>query len=164
MRAGLAAVLFLSAGCDERSVRSDADLMDAESVDLLFHNGQILIVDDAFSVHSVLAVADGKVVASGGEELLDRYHAKKTVDLSGQTLMPGFVDSHTHISGDARRYIDLTDVSSIVEIQSLVRDKAALLGSGEWITGYGWSEDELVEQRKPSRYDLMTPRRTTLWC
>ena len=35
-----------------------------------------------------------------------------------------------------------------------MRDKAALLGSGEWITGYGWSEDELVEQRKPSRYDL----------
>ena len=35
-----------------------------------------------------------------------------------------------------------------------MRDQAALLGSGEWITGYGWSEDELVEQRKPSRYDL----------
>jgi predicted amidohydrolase YtcJ len=99
-------------------------------------------------------VSDGKVVATGGEELLDHYRARKTVDLSGQTLMPGFVDSHTHISGDARRYIDLTDVSSIVEIQSLVRDKAALLGSGEWITGYGWSEDELAEQRKPTRYDL----------
>jgi predicted amidohydrolase YtcJ len=150
----LAAVLFLGAGCGESPDRSAAAPVDAESVDLLFHNGQILIVDDAFSIHSVLAVSDGKVVASGGEELLDHYRARKTVDLSGQTLMPGFVDSHTHISGDARRYIDMTDVSSIVEIQSLVRDKAALLGSGEWITGYGWSEDELAEQRKPTRYDL----------
>lgn len=150
----LAAVLFLGAGCGESPDRSVAAPVDAESVDLLFHNGQILIVDDAFSIHSVLAVSDGKVVASGGEALLDHYRARKTVDLSGQTLMPGFVDSHTHISGDARRYIDLTDVSSIVEIQSLVRDKAALLGSGEWITGYGWSEDELAEQRKPTRYDL----------
>ena len=150
----LVVVLFLGAGCGESPDRSAAAPVDAESVDLLFHNGQILIVDDAFSIHSVLAVSDGKVVASGGEELLDHYRARKTVDLSGQTLMPGFVDSHTHISGDARRYIDLTDVSSIVEIQSLVRDKAALLGSGEWITGYGWSEDELAEQRKPTRYDL----------
>ena len=154
MSASLAAVLFLSAGCDDQLAGSAADSGDVESVDLLFHNGQILIVDDAFSIHSVLAVADGRVVASGGEELMSRYRAQKTVDLSGQTLMPGFVDSHTHISGDAQRYIDLTDVSSVVEIQSLVRDKAALLGSGEWITGYGWSEDELVEQRKPSRYDL----------
>ena len=85
---------------------------------------------------------------------MNRYHAKQTVDLSGQTLMPGFVDSHTHISGDAQRYIDLTEVSSIVEIQALVRGKAALLGSGAWITGYGWSEDELMERRKPTRYDL----------
>ena len=154
MSASLAAVLFLSAGCDDQLAGSAADSGDVESVDLLFHNGQILIVDDAFSIHSALAVADGRVVASGGEELMSRYRAQKTVDLSGQTLMPGFVDSHTHISGDAQRYIDLTDVSSVVEIQSLVRDKAALLGSGEWITGYGWSEDELVEQRKPSRYDL----------
>ena len=154
MSASLAAVLFLSAGCDDQLAGSAADSGDVESVDLLFHNGQILIVDDGFSIHSALAVADGRVVASGGEELMSRYRAQKTVDLSGQTLMPGFVDSHTHISGDAQRYIDLTDVSSIVEIQSLVRDKAALLGSGEWITGYGWSEDELVEQRKPSRYDL----------
>jgi predicted amidohydrolase YtcJ len=151
----LAIFLLLVASCGQSFAGPDAtEPVDAESVDLLFHNGQILIVDKAFSVRSALAVADGKVVASGGEELMNRYRAKQAVDLSGQTLMPGFVDSHTHISGDAQRYIDLTEVSSIVEIQALVRGKAALLGSGAWITGYGWSEDELTEQRKPTRYDL----------
>ena len=151
----LAIFLLLVASCGQSFAGPDATRpVDAESVDLLFHNGQILIVDKAFSVRSALAVADGKIVASGGEELMNRYRAKQTVDLSGQTLMPGFVDSHTHISGDAQRYIDLTEVSSIVEIQALVRGKAALLGSGAWITGYGWSEDELMEQRKPTRYDL----------
>ena len=154
-RTRLAIWLLLVASCGQSFAGPDAtEPVDAESVDLLFHNGQILIVDKAFSVRSALAVADGKVVASGGEELMNRYRAKQTVDLSGQTLMPGFVDSHTHISGDAQRYIDLTEVSSIVEIQALVRGKAALLGSGAWITGYGWSEDELMEQRKPTRYDL----------
>ena len=154
-RTRLAIWLLLVASCGQSFAGPDAsEPVDAESVDLLFHNGQILIVDKAFSVRSALAVADGKVVASGGEELMNRYRAKQTVDLSGQTLMPGFVDSHTHISGDAQRYIDLTEVSSIVEIQALVRGKAALLGSGAWITGYGWSEDELTEQRKPTRYDL----------
>src|SRR5262249_55717879 len=31
---------------------------------------------------------------------------------------------------------------------------AAQLGPGEWITGYGWSEDQLSEKRKPLRTDL----------
>ena len=32
--------------------------------------------------------------------------------------------------------------------------RAEQLGAGEWITGYGWSEDELAEQRRPFRWDL----------
>jgi hypothetical protein len=35
-----------------------------------------------------------------------------------------------------------------------VADKAAAVGPGNWITGYGWSEDELAEQRRPLRSDL----------
>ena len=72
----LVVVLFLGAGCGESPDRSAAAPVDAESVDLLFHNGQILIVDDAFSIHSVLAVSNGKVVASGGEEVA--VFAKRT--------------------------------------------------------------------------------------
>ena len=68
--------------------------------------------------------------------------------------MPGFIDSHTHIRGRPQRYIELGDVSSITEIQSLIRAKANELGEGEWVTGYGWSEDELIEGRRPIRQDL----------
>ena len=68
--------------------------------------------------------------------------------------MPGFIDSHTHIRGRPQRYIELGDVSSITEIQSLIQDKAEELSEGEWITGYGWSEDELIEGRRPLRQDL----------
>ena len=39
-------------------------------------------------------------------------------------------------------------------MQSLIRKKVKELGEGEWITGYGWSEDELAEGRKPLRRDL----------
>jgi len=123
-------------------------------VDLVLHNGKILTIDNNFSIHSAIVVNQGKVIVSGDESILTEYKAKKIIDLMGKTLMPGFNDSHTHISGNPRRYIDLSDTGSIIEIQALVRDKAKDLGQGEWITGYGWSEDELTEQRKPSRYDL----------
>ena len=76
MSAGLAAVLFLSAGCDERSVAwSDADLMDAESVDLLFHNGQILIVDDAFSALGI-GMAD---ICQRRRRTEDRYAQRPSI-------------------------------------------------------------------------------------
>ncbi len=35
-----------------------------------------------------------------------------------------------------------------------MRSKADELGPGEWITGYGWSEDEFAEKRNPTRWDL----------
>ncbi|MDB2596203.1 amidohydrolase [Pseudomonadales bacterium] len=123
-------------------------------VDLVLHNGKVLTIDNNFSIQSAIAINDGKVVITGDESILAQYKASKIVDLNGKTLMPGFNDSHTHISGNPRRYIDLSNTTSILEMQSLVRDKANALGPGEWITGYGWSEDELTEQRKPTRYDL----------
>ena len=151
--AGTTAALTLSVACSDAPDVQPAKA-DRQIVDLVFHNGHVLTVDEAFSVHQVLVVDDGKVVASGTQELLQIYEGDSTIDLAGNTLMPGFNDSHTHLSGDARRYIDLNKVSSIAQIQSLVRAKAQVLGPGEWITGYGWSEDELSEQRKPNRYDL----------
>ena len=151
--AGTTAALTLSVACSDAPDVQPAKA-DRQIVDLVFHNGHVLTVDEAFSVHQVLVVDDGKVVASGTQELLQIYEGESTIDLAGNTLMPGFNDSHTHLSGDARRYIDLNKVSSIAQIQSLVRAKAQVLGPGEWITGYGWSEDELSEQRKPNRYDL----------
>jgi len=106
-------------------------------VDLILHNGKVLTIDNNFSIQSAIAINEGKVVVTGDESILVQYKASKIVDLNGKTLMPGFNDSHTHISGNPRRYIDLSDTTSIIEMQSLVRDKANALGPGEWITGYG---------------------------
>jgi predicted amidohydrolase YtcJ len=122
--------------------------------DLILSNGKVVSVDEEFSIHSTIVVSDGKVVELGGASLLDKYEAVTVRDLDGKTLIPGFIDSHTHISGDPQRYIDLSEITSIAEMQDLIRAKAEELGAGEWITGYGWSEDELAEGRKPLRGDL----------
>jgi len=124
------------------------------AADLILNNGKIVSVDDTFSIHDTIVVSDGRVVELGDASLLDKYSATTVRDLQGKTLIPGFIDSHTHIRGRPRRYIELSEVGSIAEMQDLIRAKAAELGEGEWITGYGWSEDELAEGRKPLRGDL----------
>ena len=122
--------------------------------DLILSNGKVVSVDEEFSIHSTIVVSDGKVVELGDASLLNKYEAVTVRDLDGKTLIPGFIDSHTHISGDPQRYINLSEITSIAEMQDLIRAKAEELGAGEWITGYGWSEDELTEGRKPLRGDL----------
>jgi predicted amidohydrolase YtcJ len=123
-------------------------------VDTILHNGKIATIDASLSIASAVAIEGDRFVAVGGEALLDEYRSSNTVDLGGKFAMPGFIDSHTHLRGQPQRYIDLTKTTSIEEIKGLVRDKVEELGIGEWITGYGWSEDFMAEQRRPLRGDL----------
>ncbi len=125
-----------------------------ESVDLVLHNGKIFTADQLLSTFSAVAVRDDRIVALGWDGLLDQYRAARTVDLDGKLVVPGFIDTHIHISGDPERWVDLAGLENMAELKARVTRKAERLGSGEWITGYGWSEDELAERRRPLRWDL----------
>ncbi|MBJ90018.1 MAG: hydrolase [Woeseia sp.] len=123
-------------------------------VDLIFHNGAVATIDPGLTVASTVAVKGEKIVAVGGADLLEEYVAGTMIDLKGNSLIPGFIDSHTHLRGHSRRYIDLTKTTSIEQIKGLVSRKVKELGTGEWISGYGWSEDFMAEERRPLRRDL----------
>ena len=147
----LSSVLTLS-GCERDSSTAIPD--NSGQFDLILTNGKILTVDDDFTIHDTLVVHEGRVLETGAASLVSKYPAREVIDLQGKTVMPGFNDSHTHIRGRPQRYIELDEVSSIAEIQDLIRSKISEMGEGEWITGYGWSEDELDDGRRPLRDDL----------
>ena len=123
-------------------------------VSSILHNGKIATIDASLSIATAVAIDGDRIAAVGDETLLDNYVADNTIDLGGRLVIPGFIDSHTHLRGQPQRYIDLTKTTSIEEVKGLVTDKVAELGTGEWITGYGWSEDFMAEQRRPLRSDL----------
>ena len=127
---------------------------DRTPADLILTGGTIAIVDDEFSLAETIVISDGRIVDVGNTSLLSTYDPVRTIDLDGRLVVPGFNDTHTHIRGRATRHIELGGVESIAVIQDLIRDKIDQLGEGEWITGYGWSEDELAEGRRPLRDDL----------
>lgn len=131
-----------------------AQAQEREPADLLLHGGKVFSADALLSTYSAVAVRDGRIVGLGWDDLARRFDADRTIDLAGRLVVPGFIDTHVHVSGDAERWVDLAGLENIAELKARVTRKAEQLGSGEWITGYGWSEDELAEQRRPLRWDL----------
>jgi predicted amidohydrolase YtcJ len=126
----------------------------ATPADLILHNGKIVTLDDANRVMSAIVIRDGTILAVGDESLVRAYRSTRTIDLRGRMVMPGFIDSHTHIWGYGKREIDLSKVRSIRELQDSVRAKVRLLEPGAWITGRAWAEDNFAERRLPTRADL----------
>ncbi len=101
-----------------------------------------------------MAVRDGRIVELGWDGLFDRYQTSRTIDLADKLVVPGFIDTHIHVSGNPERWVDLSNLENMAELKACVTRKAEQLGSGEWITGRGWSEDEMLEHRRPLRWDL----------
>jgi predicted amidohydrolase YtcJ len=126
----------------------------AQPADLILHNGKVVTVDERFSIQSAVVVKDGRIVAVGGDELTKDFQAPTTIDLKGRVLMPGFNDTHIHVQSKSPRAIDLESAKSIADVQRMLREKALQLGPGQWITGYGWDEALLAENRNIVRADL----------
>ncbi|MBT2673400.1 amidohydrolase, partial [Streptomyces sp. ISL-14] len=71
------------------------------NIDLLVHGGTVLTVDEAGTVvHSgAVAAHEGEVVAVGRtEELCARFTADESIDADGCLVLPGLVNTHTHLA------------------------------------------------------------------
>lgn len=70
-----------------------------EPADVIFFGGDIITVNDRQPDAEAVAIKDGKIVFVGDrKEAFDlKGEATKLVDLQGKTLMPGFIDPHTHV-------------------------------------------------------------------
>ncbi|MBN8817535.1 MAG: amidohydrolase [Sphingomonas sp.] len=123
-------------------------------VDVILHNGKVLVADKSFRTAQAIAIKGERIVAVGPESLTKRYSAPLVIDLKGRVAMPGFMDTHLHPGSASPRSVDAAKATSIAELQAMVRAKAAQLGPGEWITGYGWAEANLAEKRNVLRADL----------
>ena len=70
---------------------------------LIFYNGTILTMDKDQPTAEAIAVAGNKIQAVGSNDdiLALKVATTQVVDLQGLTLMPGFVDTHTHLLNEA---------------------------------------------------------------
>jgi hypothetical protein len=141
------------------ALSSSTALAAGPPADLIIRNAHIVTVDSRFSTASAAAVRDGRFIAVGSDAAVLKTRGPKTrvVDLHGQTVLPGFNDTHVHLTAgkDLETQVDLTHISSIKQIQAALSARAKQLKPGQWIVGTrGWWEYQLAEGRLPTRADL----------
>ncbi|HEV2665151.1 MAG TPA: amidohydrolase family protein, partial [Blastocatellia bacterium] len=137
-----------------------------ESVaDTIYTNGVIITVNDAQPSAEAVAVKDGRILAVGAGDDVMRHRGASTevVDLKGRTMIPGFVDGHSHICdyGMLWRYPTLNpppvgEVRSIDDIVAKMREfvEKKKVPRGAAVFGNGYDDSMLAERRHPTREDL----------
>jgi predicted amidohydrolase YtcJ len=122
--------------------------------DMVLENGTIYTVNPTMPWARALAVANGAIVYVGDEKGAAGYVDSRTevIDLDGKMVLPGFIDSHAHVSGTLTPDTDLPlhDIDSVEGILDAVHQRAAQTPPGEVLYGSGWA-NELFPPEGPSK-------------
>lgn len=107
---------------------------------------------------SVLLQGDRIVAVGGSAEVSGHPCAAKarTLDLAGETVLPGLTDAHVHLLFYAKQRagVSLFETKSLVEAMELLKRAAARTKPGNWVHGVRYNDAYWVENREPTRQDL----------
>lgn len=132
-------------------------------VDLVLRGGRITTFADADQAPSeaqAVAIAGGRIVAVGTDQQLAPYAdlAAEVIELDGRRVVPGLNDSHIHAvrGGNSwSRSLHWESVRSVADALATVREAAATLEPGAWISVVGgWHRSQFAEGRVPTRAEL----------
>lgn len=125
----------------------------------IFYNGDIITMEDKQKAEAVY-VKGGKIEALGSKDTIFALKTEETelVDLQGKTLMPAFIDAHSHISALAQTLtlVSLSECKSVSEIIMKLKAyrESRDIPDGRWVVGFGYDHNFLEEKRHPNRFDL----------
>jgi predicted amidohydrolase YtcJ len=127
---------------------------------LILTKGKIHTLDRENPLTEAVAIANGKILATGNHDRIMSYATQGTqvVDLKGSTVIPGLNDSHLHlIRGGLNYNLELRweGVPSLVDALRMLKDQADRTPSPQWVRVVGgWSEFQFAERRMPTIEEL----------
>lgn len=126
----------------------------------IYFNGDIITVNDKEPIVDAVLVENGKIIKTGSKEEILKLKNEDTelVDLDGKTMLPGFIDSHSHIIAVAQTLmiVNLSDANSKEEFIAILKDyvKNNPSKNGEWIIGFGYDNTRYENEEHPTKFDL----------
>jgi predicted amidohydrolase YtcJ len=126
--------------------------------DLILYNGHFWTVDPRLPRAQAVAISGERFVAVGSNDdvlHLATAHSRK-VDLGQKTVLPGFVDAHTHPAVSGRMHLRQVDcdLRSIAAIQAALRQRAAKTPPDQWVLGFKYDDTKTSDGRKLRLQDL----------
>ena len=143
----LAVTCFAVAGCSKKPTAV---------ADLVIRHVNIHTMDDKNPRATALAVQGDKILWLGDDKDAGQYIGERTrvVDAGGRLLLPGFIDSHFHLSlGNDPNVARITG-SSLKEIQEQVKAYSDKRPDLKWIEMDGWNYSAFPDGTLPSEKDL----------
>ena len=131
----------------------------------LFFNGDIITMDSQKpSYVEAIVEQNGKIVFVGNLKAAENKFPNATkIDLNRKTLLPGFIDPHSHFGmvSNTMGQVDLNPepVGTIKNIDDILANLKSYkedkkIADGEWIFGWGYDDGELAEKRHPTKADI----------
>jgi predicted amidohydrolase YtcJ len=137
----------------------------AAPAERIIRGGPIVTVNPAQPAAEAVAIAHGKIVAVGtaAEVMKLAGPATEVTDLAGRTLVPGFIDGHSHFMS----LIDVqtqalcasppagpcTTVADVIAALKKVQERRTI-GPGKFVMGFGYDPALLAEKRAPTKQEL----------
>ena len=147
------------------TILTAADRTLSAPADRIIRGGPIVTVNPGQPAAEAVAIAGGKIVAVGDEAdvMQHKGEATEVTELAGRTLVPGFIDGHSHFcslidvltqalcasppAGPCRTVVDVIAALK----QSQERQK---IGPGKFVMGFGYDPELLAEKRAPTKQEL----------
>ncbi len=128
------------------------------SPDLILHHGKIITIDPNLPAAQAVAIAEGRFFAVGpNDKVLALAGAKtKKIDLEGKTVVPGFIDAHSHPAVAGRMHLRQVDcdLRSIRAIQDAIHQRATKTPPGDWVLGFKYDDTKTSDGRPLTIADL----------
>jgi predicted amidohydrolase YtcJ len=132
----------------------------------MYYNGDIITMEgDSANYVEAIVVKDGKISFVGAKEeaMKAAGEGHQMVDLQGKTVLPGFLDAHSHyinsllVANQCKLYAPPSgpakDVESIIaELKKFAEERK--IPKGEEIIGYGYDENVMPNGKLLNRDDL----------
>jgi predicted amidohydrolase YtcJ len=152
----LLALIILTNGCEEKTDQ-------LEFAEAIYFNGDIVtMMEEHHSVEGI-ATRDGAIMAAGSmAELNDlKGPGTKLIDLDGKALLPGFIDSHSHVAQGINALTEINiscppvgKCERISDIIDELKRNSQGIEAGEWIMAWGYDNELIEEKRHPNVNDL----------
>lgn len=128
-------------------------------LDLRIDNANVLTMDPAHPVAGSVGVWNGLVAALDGDAAA--LPAARVVDAAGATVLPGFIDAHTHLcwAGLEAGATDISGASSVDEALALIADAARRAPDGAWVDVAGYDQRALGRHLNAADLDRAGPGR-----